>query len=371
MTNSGCFLLEDRTEVPLFRDPAIAEGPRWTPDGKGIVFLSDQRELGKTRDLWMLHIAGGKSQGRPELVKGNMGNADPAGTITRDGTYYYHQETGMIQVLATEFDPVTGKAVGDPVPITRQTLGQSRNPSVSRDGRWLSYLRVNSKSLQTSELLQTLVIHSVESGEERDIPMDPGKGDLKWSVMFPDGRSVLVNALHPKDGWVFYRVDAASGASTLLKKTSTPEERDWPNAISPDGRTVYYNRDKSGRPPTRLMAWDIETGQERELLNGEGLFALSHDGKQVAVARTDGKDQVIDVLPAAGGPKREVYRVTGARAPGSFAWTPDGQHLIFVLKALKDAAVLMRIPVEGGEAQPIGISAQPNGQVQFPRTSEP
>jgi Tol biopolymer transport system component len=119
-----------------------------------------------------------------------------------------------------------------------------------------------------------------------------------------------------------------------------------------------------------VIAWDIETGQEREVTAGSGLSALSFDGKQLAVTRPDGKDLVIDVLPVTGGPKREVYRVPGFQG-AAIEWTPDGRYLIFgpfdgpVSLGQK---LFMRVPVEGGEAQSIGISASQDGQVQFPRS---
>ena len=145
----------------------------------------------------------------------------------------------------------------------------------------------------------------LQSGEERVVPMTPSSLQFGWVVMFPDGRSALVNTPRPKDNAI-YRVDVASGTWTSLKK---PGERDevtgFPSGISPDGRTIYFNRYPMGAALPHFFARDLETGLERELFRGVGqqLFALSPDGKQLAVGHPDGKDLVIDVLPAAGGPK--------------------------------------------------------------------
>lgn len=137
--------------------------------------------------------------------------------------------------------------------------------SITRDGRWLVYI------LQNPVSVFNLVIQSVESGEERVLPMTPSPVRLNWAVMFPDGRSLPVAATHPKDGTGIYRVDVASGAWTSLKKPGEKELQGWPNGISPDGKTIYFNR---GGPTTpnenqeHLIARDIETGQERELNKG-------------------------------------------------------------------------------------------------------
>jgi Tol biopolymer transport system component len=363
--------LEDRSEVRLFEGQSTVTSPRWTPDGAGVVFLSDRRVPGATLDLWLLRTSGGKPLGIPELVKIGIGEVFkwqpmvyPSGHITRDGTYYFRRRPriGTFQLLTAKFDPDTGKAVGASSFVS-QTGGQSKSASFSRDGRWLAYLSGDTESRMS------LVIQSIESGEARIVPMMPSPVLLDWAVMFPDGRSVLVVAQHPKDGMVLYRADAASGAWTPLKKPNGREVRGWPDGISPDGRTLYLHRGATNRGLTQLIAQDIETGQERELMEGAGSFALSHDGKQIAVSHPDGKDLVIDVLPAAGGPRREVYRVPGfVQAP--ISWTPDGRYLIFGPsdRVGPNHKTYMRVSVEGGEAQPIGISASEDGQVQFPRS---
>ena len=285
------------------------------------------------------------------------------GPITRDGTYYFERENNgneMRQLLTTKFDPDTGKVVGTPSFVSRRG-GQSRSPSFSPDGRLLAYNWQN----------HSLVIQSIESGEERVVPMTPTPVHLGWVLMFPDKQSLLVTAEHPKHGRGIYRVDAASGAWTSLKKPGEREVQGWPNGISPDCRTIYLNRETTGagnRILSHLIARDIETGEERELRTWEkaGGWQLSHDGRQLAVAYAEGKEVVIDVQPIAGGPKREVCRIQGFQK-GEPAWMPDGRYLIVALSDEKDVKAYMRVPLEGGEAEPIGISASQDGQVQFPR----
>ena len=357
--------LEDRSETLLFEGQSYVGDPRWTPDGAGVVFLSDRRVPGTTLDLWFLRTSGGKPLGFPELLKTDLGemfegypSAEAQGPITRDGAFYFHREPvgEMIQLLTTKFDPDTGKVVGAPSFVSRKG-GLSRSPSFSRDGKWLAYVSHHN----------SLVIQSVESGDERIVPMSPSPALINWAVIFPDGRSVLVLAMHPKHGDGIYRVDAASGAWTSLKKPGEHEVGGWPNGISPNGRTIYLSRYPADG--VHLIARDIETGQERELKSwkGRGAWGLSPDGSKIAVAHSDAKDLVIDVLPAAGGPSREVYRAQGFQTSDVW-WTPDGRYLLFSpADKLAHAKAIMRLPVEGGEAQPIGIFASQDGQVQFPR----
>ena len=360
--------LEDHTEAQLFEGQSQVADPRWTPDGTGIVFMSDRRVPGTTLDLWLLRTSGGKPLGFPVLIKTGLGDmfqgyplAEARGPITRDGAYYFNrlsQNGGMRQLLTTKFDPETGKAVGTPSFVSRNG-GESWSPSYSQDGRWLGYL---SKSSGSS--LANLIIQSVETGEERVVPTTRDPLNMGWAKMFPDGRSVLV-----ADRKGIYRVDVVSGAWTSLKKPGEPEVLAWSDGISPDGRTLYLSRwPKEEAGQMHLIARDVETGQERELgswkTGVEG--ALSPDGKQLAIGRRDGKDVVIDIQPAAGGPKRELCRGTGFA--GAETWTPDGRYLIFASSDKNDSnRGYKRVAVEGGEPQPIGISASQDEQVRFPR----
>jgi Tol biopolymer transport system component len=285
--------------------------------------------------------------------------AYPLGRITRDGTYYFHRKKSpdeLRQLLTIQFDPETGKATGSPSFVSRKG-GSTKSQSFSHDGRWLAYLWQD----------QSLVIQSVDSGEEKVVPLLASYARLDGAVMFPDGRSVLVTAAHKALGDDIYRVDVATGVWTSIKKPGEERVVGWPNAISPDGKTAYMNRVPPGAKSPRLIAREIDTGQEREVLQESGMFALSHDGKLLAVSHSDGKDVVIDVLPAAGGPKREVYRVQGFQY-ADITWTPDGRYLMFAPSdKLGNSKVQMRVSVDGGEAQSIGIPVSQDEQVQFPR----
>jgi Tol biopolymer transport system component len=365
--------LDDRSEELLFEGQSAVRDPLWTPDGSGVVFLSDRRAPGAALDLWLLRISGGKPLGFPEVVKTGLGGMDkgrPAtwalGPITRDGTYYFHQrQSGQVrQLMKTKFDPDTGKVAGMSSFVSRKG-GESWSPSFSRDGRWLAYL------LQNGESSPSVVIQSVETGEEKVVPMEPNPVRLNWAVIFPDGRSLLLQAVHPKGDYEIYRLDAASGAWTSLTKAREGEGELFPWAISPDDRTIYLSRWRAadGSRGWHLTALDSETGRDRELHVGEwNGVALSPDGKQLAMAHADGKDVVIDVMAAEVGSRREVYRASGFQRIANITWTTDGRYLVFAPSPDTGAntKAYLRVPLDGGEAQPIGISASQDERVQFP-----
>jgi Tol biopolymer transport system component len=151
-------------------------------------------------------------------------------------------------------------------------------------------------------------------------------------------------------------------------KPGERELRGWPNGISSDGKTLYYNRYSGAADVGQILtARNLESGQEREIMRGSGIFAMSHDGEKIAVAHADGKDLVVDVLPSTRGPKREVYRAPGFEG-AEIAWMPDGRYLILgPFGKQGHAKGFMRVSVETGESQPVGISASLDREVQFPQ----
>ncbi len=352
----------------IFKDPVTAEDPRWTPDGNAILFTSDQRYPGVMRDLWMLRVANGKAQGRPELIKGDLGKA-LKGKLTAAGAYYYKQTSSVTQTLAVGFDPATGKVVGESEPVSLQTGGMSKQPSMSLDGNWLSFFR------RSADDKSIIVIQSLQTGAETAFPTE--LPFAQNSAMFPDGKSLAISDWGQNPKYGFLKFDTNTGAITPLKdvKGISGEMN-----VSPDGRTLYYCQWQGGDRLWHVMAWEIGAGNERELAKGQGgrrdyiSLSLSLDGSQLAFARTEGNDDVIEVMPSAGGAGREVYRVRGPAMIGALAFEPDGQHLIFISEAERGSRMkLLRIAVAGGQPGETGIEAKfldkimvhPNGKRIF------
>ena len=146
------------------------------------------------------------------------------------------------------------------------------------------------------------------------------------------------------------------------------QQRVQRSALSPDGKTFFYNTKK------RIAAKNLETGKEQELLQQETQrdleywynLGISPDGRHLAFSNF----RSLKVMPAKGGEPREILHLSdpenfyyGAR----LTWTPDGRYILFV--KYKDSAdnphelwqmvgqdllpsgELWQIPAEGGEPQ--------------------
>ncbi len=102
----------------------ISDKPLWTPDGRRVVYSSND-------DLWWIAADG---SGRPESLLVSVGSHF-AGSITPDGRTVVFQETGSgtsgIRTLAFDSAPAART-------IIPAAFGESA-PVVSPDGHWLAY----------------------------------------------------------------------------------------------------------------------------------------------------------------------------------------------------------------------------------------
>ena len=181
--------MDESQEVSLIEHPTTDYGPVWTPDGNQIVFVSDR--IGNP-SLWALEVADGKPQGAPQLIQQNVDRMLPMG-FTSDGSLYYGFETywgsPLGDVYIATLDPATGTVQTPPEKIPQRFEGTNSFPDWSPDGKYLAYMSVRGLAFQESVRSHVIVIRSMETGEERELPMKRGRV-ICWSL---DGRSLLVH----------------------------------------------------------------------------------------------------------------------------------------------------------------------------------
>jgi Tol biopolymer transport system component len=353
--------LEGGQETALVRQPFDDYAPVWTPDGKGVLFLSDRTG---TTGFWTIDVVEGKPQGTPLLLKDNIGRDVRPHGFTQRGSFYYSLHNAWEDVYVAEVDLEAGKVLREPERLAARFVGSNSAPSWSPDGRRLAYYSRRGESSAADA--PTLVILSVESGEAKDVPVRLNQlpYPVRW---FPDGRSVLVGAWEsPKrDQVAFYRVDTETGDHSLVRAPGPGPAR---SEVSPDGRTFFFWT--GGEPKLRggLVARDIETGQEREIarvpyLDGRGFTraVVSPNGRFVAFGAPveGGQWTALRLVPAMGGELRELFRFRLSEMTGNdeIAWTPDGSNILCVRRTGKDGMPeLWRIPITGGEPQRMGLS---------------
>ena len=350
--------------------------PRYSPDGKSLVFVSDRNGSDAT---WLADADGQRIRlltnggvypvwtpdGR-EIVVGNrlvdarggaglqLTGVGPAASLTGDGRYIWFQSGTQ----AARYDRTTGE-------ITNRTSlpGGVLRPMVSKDGKRLAYFtRFEAKS--------ALVVRDLVTGREQWVamgtqpeayispppfiptgplppgvtppppPPPPGLGPLPSSAWLPD-ESGIVTAF----GGKLWRVEIPSGKATAIPFTadvdqslgalvrgsytisdsvSAREIRE--PALSPDGRRVAFTA------LGKVWIMDLPGGIPRRLTTATTVVETSPtwtpDGQAVTFATwVDAIGGDILQVSLAGGAPRNL-----TRAPAMYSrlnYTPDGSRLVF------------------------------------------
>ncbi len=347
-------------ETVLVEHPANDWAPYWTPDGNGIVFVSDRSG---SAALWMLNVEDGKPMGTPTQIKETEDRFYPKG-FTSNGSFYYGvgQPDSDVYVAALDFE--TGRVLTPPTKTALRFEGTNLAPTWSPDGKYLAYA-----SRRSSQATYTLVIKSVETGQERDLSPKSlemaaaqAYGEPRWS---PNGRSILVVGRTkdaPSRNFGLYLVDVQTGDFTTLVQDG-PET--GPTTASPrypvfsnDGKQINYVRGQS------LMTFDLKTRRESELYranSGIYMLATSPDGQRLAFCESSEAvfPNVVMTIPASGGEPRELLRVPeGKTFPWGvgISWTPDGRHVVVGRPGAPDQPdELWIIPATGGEPRKLNL----------------
>ena len=278
--------------------------PDWTPDGNYIVVSRTSGVLGSVYELWLIHKEGGSGAAMLRVQAGpgappamnTLGAAfgkDPRYIwVSRHrGGFGYNLQYPLWQLAV--YDRQTGRL------FTQTDLyGSAMRPALSSDGKWLVY--ATRYDAETG-----LRIRDLASGDEkwlvypvtRDDQESRFTRDLYPGFTFaPDNQSIIISY-----GGKIRRVAIPSGQVTEIPFTARVEQQ-----LGPLVHT-----------PTR-----VDTGAVlvRQIRNA----APSPDGRRLAFSALD-RLYVMD-LPN-GTPRRVTNENVKEQVP---AWSPDGQWLAYV-----------------------------------------
>jgi Tol biopolymer transport system component len=323
--------------------------PIWTPDGKHLLFISNRSG---NEALWSVPIRNGKAAGAPSLVSSNLGNGQATSkTVTGSGSYQYAlAQDGLEQIYISRIDAAGRRVEG--TSNTERLAGGS--PAWSPDGKSLALKRrhhVNDPSVDGSS---ELVVHSLESGNEKTFPTALGHTGGGKPLWFQDAKAILAGlegSRARKPG--SYRVDVATG--------------DWKEipsgvgALVPYGNTALSADDKIHyffRADGLLVAGDGATQKQIFSTHPTNLRALSlsPDRRTLAVEYADlpGPISHLGTISVEGGKFHELLTVRARLY--SLAWTKDGQTILFSQKSGSKAQI-MRVAAQGGTPEFTGIEA--------------
>ncbi len=344
-----------RTPLPttmtrLTTDPARDLGGRWSPDGTGIVFVSNRRDGDQ---LWLTTLAGGRPR---QLTTGRSIVAWPG--WSPDGSrIVFWSEDRESKTFAIELVAADGRKCNTGRRILVRSSEMLARPVFHPDGRHIAY------AAQTGGNWDIWVVDG-DSGARRRLTRD--RQMETNPVWRPDGR-VLAFKVAPQGKYPLteeYFMTFADGfEQPRIFRWDGPESMqmsDW----SPDGRRIAYTAeiisDASGgdRVTYAAMVSDIVLeGERARAVNTRVLSRCRTLGDRGPVFSPDGRQVAFWGWDRSGHASLWRYdleqdrlgRLTGGGFDIYPRWSPDGDRILFTSARTGSDDLVLLTPAEMDE----------------------
>lgn len=327
----------------------------WGPDGKHLLFASDR--MGSMA-LMRVGMRNGVLQGAPELLKPDMGLAEPMG-VTTGGTLFYGTQRGRRagSIKVAQFDLRSG-GITSARDVSSNPQENNVNPTWSPDGKFLAYLSQRGRPGATPVIV---IRTAITGGLIREI--EPKIEGVILAGWHPDNKALLVTGKNFDGRYGAFRVEVETGEVSFLLATPWADALHMP-AWSPDGRRFYYWNRINGDEHV-FVAHDSVSGAEKEIVRKPflGALILSPDGRFLATETVDAlrNERVLLLVPLDDTAPREVMRVPAGVLPqelkrveskgarlAAATWMPDSQSFIARLQREPEGkSELWQVPVDG------------------------
>lgn len=347
-----------------------ASDPRVSPDGKRIVYVRQFMDVMKDRrrsNLWLLDLATGSHEA---LTTGNHGDTSPRWSSDgkrlvfvsdRDGSpqlYCQWVDSGrtakLTTLTSTPASPAwspDGKHIAFLMHVPEKTPPFVDLPAKPEGAEWAAPPQIIRKVTYRfdgrgylKDGYHHLFVLPAEGGTPRQVTFGPfhhagGRFQAEGPVWTPDGKALLITANRHRDGEYdplnteICEVNVADGSIKLLTNRQGP---DTSPAVSPDGQRIAYvgfDDRRQGYQVRQLYVMDRDGSQSRLVMgmldrdvqtpawskDGKGVYFLFDDqgNTKVGFATLDGEVKTL---------ARDVGGTTLDRpyASGSFSVAGDG-----------------------------------------------
>jgi len=318
--------------------------PVWSPSGRFIYFSSDRAG---GLNLWRVAVsAEGAPQGPPQQLTTGAGQ-DIDAAVSRDGkrlAFAILKQNADLWVLP--LDPSSGRPSGAPRELVATTREDSRG-AWSPDGK-----RVAFNSDRDGEM--NIWVRDLGGGSTKPLTRGPG-GDYQanWS---PDGKSIVFFSSRSGSANI-WKADVASGALTPLTNDASIDVNPF---YSPDGKWIAFQSDRSGRLEVWVMGADGSAPRQLTRTGVSGHFLRwTADGSGVVFrCPCGGKSQTMKVGLEGGDPQPTAEVAGGAH----MSFSPDGSSIIDVV----GHKTVWVSPLGGGKPSQVFAFDDPDSRIDYP-----
>ncbi|TVP76223.1 MAG: biopolymer transporter Tol [Puniceicoccaceae bacterium] len=226
---------------PLTRDRSLVTGPRWSPDGRRLLYTTYYKT--GFPDIYMIDLSTGRKMPVATYKGTNSG-----GAFSPDG-----RRIAMVLTGTGNSEIYVADARGQNPRRLTDNKSLEASPSWSPDGRRLVFTSDAPGRPQLFEISST-------GGPMRRIPTNISNycAEPAWN---PVDESLIAFTVAVSGGFQIALYDAKSQSSKILTQGASSVEPAWLS----DGRHLVFTR-RDG-PRTRLMILDSETGKVSPLHN--------------------------------------------------------------------------------------------------------
>jgi serine/threonine-protein kinase len=309
--------LEGGTPVRLTDSSANSWSPRWAPDGRSLLYISDAAGVS---DIYQQRISNtGNAVGTAVRITTGLG----AGQISMDrsGRRVIFLQSRTFTPLFTSAIPVAGEISASAL---RMLTGQRENvqwPDLSRDG-WLAF-----DSDRGGRGDGDIYKMPRSGGEAIRLTTDPGSDFMpKWS---PDGREIVYYRVGPSDDRRI-RIVSADGQNDRAVTSGIGQQRD--PAWGPSGNELVFVSDST----LAIVERNLEGNWSNPRLLAESSPAVlprwSPTGRWIAYSSRG----AIRLISPSGGPPRTLVENGALGGPATHPiWSPDSRT-VFVTASGKN-----------------------------------
>jgi len=326
-TRLALVTLADSTETTLVDDGAMNLSPQWLPDGRGLLFVSNQAG---GRDIYRLPLTRAAAPAdSAERVTTGLGAQTIS--IDRAGSLLVYSRLELRSNVYSTPIPRSLTVLTSPTPVTSGTQ-VVEGFDFSPDGEWLALDsdREGNQDIYKLALTTGELVRLTSDSRDDFLPT--------WS---PDGRWLAFHSIRQGTRDVFIMPSAGGVTQQLTNDPGQDRSPRW----SPDGSEIVF---ESTREDERR---EIYVTQRDSLARWGHIRRLTHNGGRWPAWSPDGSaivylnSQGIWLMPSSNGGAPSLVTATPAQ---HVRWSDDGREIYFVSNANDSTAGFWSIPARGG-----------------------